>query len=144
MQHDTSPHDAKILAGREFRDLDDLNAQALAWCDKVNATHRPPRGQGGTPSAPAVEERQLLEAAPEIAGYVAALKRRAAGRGTVALRRLQRLLREYPRRPVIEAVRAAETYGLFDLERLERMVLRGIARDFFPPAGGDGEGHDDE
>ncbi len=231
-----------FLAGREFKDLDDLNAQALAWCDKTNAAHRrhlhasprelfaveqphlrplpiwvpdvyllhhrivdvegyvsvngcrysapwqligrqvevretkaeiqifqgprllgahkkaqdlgqgratlpehrPPRGQGGTPSAPAVEERQLLEAAPEIAGYVAALKQRATGRGTVALRRLQRLLREYPRRPVVEAIRAAETYGLFDLERLERMVLRGIARDFFPPGGSDGEGHGDE
>ena len=154
-----------FLAGRDFRDLDDLNAQALAWCDKVNAAHRrhlhasprelfaaeqphlvplpiwtpdvyllhhrivdvegyvsvnghrysapwqligrqvevretkaevlvfegprlvgthrrsqdlsqgratlpehrPLRGQGGTPSAPAVEERQLLEVAPEIA-----------------------------------------------------------------------------
>jgi transposase len=231
-----------FFAGRDFRDLDDLNAQALAWCDKVNAAHRrhlhasprelfaveqshlvplpiwvpdiyllhhrivdvegyvtvsgcrytapwqligrqvevretkaeiqifegprlvgthkkaqdlgqgrsmlpehrPPRGQGGTPSAPAVEERQLLEAAPEIAGYVAALKQHAAGRGTVALRRLQRLLREYPRRPVIEAIRAAEIYGLFDLDRLERMVLRGISRDFFPPGGGDGEGHDDD
>ena len=231
-----------FLAGREFRDLDDLNAQALAWCDRTNAAHRrhlhasprdlfaaersrlvplpiwvpdvyllhhrivdvegyvsvnawrysapwqligrqvevretkteiqvfegprlvgahkrtqdvgqgrstlaehrPPRGQGGTPSAPDVEERQLLDAAPEIAGYVAALKQRAAGRGTVALRRLQRLLRDYPRRPVIDAVRAAETYGLFDLERLERMVLRGIARDFFPPGGGQSGGHEDE
>ena len=229
-----------FLAGRDFRDLDDLNAQALVWCDRTNATHRrhlrasprelyavehsrlsplpiwvpdvyllhhrivdvegyvtvngarysapwqligrpvevretkaeiqifegprlvgthrkaqdlgqgratlpehrPARGEGGTPSAPAVEERQLLETAPEIAGYVTALKRRAAGRGTVALRRLQRLLRDYPRGPVIDAVRAAETYGLFDLDRLERMVLRGISRDFFPP--GNDEGHDDE
>ncbi len=119
-------------------------AQDLGQGRATLPQHRPPRGQGDTPSAPAVEERQLLEAAPEIAGYVAALKQRAAGRGTVALRRLQRLLREYPRRPVVEAVRAAETYGLFDLERLERMVLRGIARDFFPPVGGDGGGHDDE
>jgi hypothetical protein len=62
----------------------------------------------------------------------------------VALRRVQRLLREYPRRPVIEAIRAAQTYGLFDLDRLERMILRGIARDFFPPGGGEGEGPDDE
>jgi hypothetical protein len=29
-----------FLAGRDFRDLDDLDTQALAWCDKVNATHR--------------------------------------------------------------------------------------------------------
>jgi len=119
-------------------------AQDLSQGRAALPEHRPPRGQGGTPAAPAVEERQLLEAVPEIAGYVAALKQRAAGRGTVALRRLHRLLREYPRRPVIEAIRAAETYGLFDLERLERMVLRSIARDFFPPRGGSDEEPDDE
>ena len=74
-----------------------------------------------------------MTAAPEITTYVAALKRRAPGRGTNALRRLLRMLREYPRAPFLEAVRAAEKYGLFDLDRLERMVLRGIAKDFFPP-----------
>ena len=58
------------------------------------------------------------------------------------MRRLQRLLRDYPRGPVIDAARAAEAYGLFDLDRLERMVLRGISRDFFPP--GTDEGQDDE
>jgi transposase len=231
--------DNNFLAGRDFRDLDDFNAQGLAWCDKVNSTqrkhlhasprelfaaeqprlvplpiwvpdlylihtrivdvegyvsvnacrysapwqligrqvevretkteiqifqgprllgthkkaqdvergrstvpeHRPPRGSG-PPSAPALEERQLLESAPEIASYVAALKKHAAGRGTVALRRLQRFLREYPRRPVLGAIRAAEIYGLFDLERLERMVLKSIARDFFPTGGDEGQGNE--
>jgi hypothetical protein len=46
------------------------------------------------------------------------------------------VLREYPRAPFLAAVRAAAPYGLFDLDRLERMVLRGVARDFFPPGGG--------
>jgi hypothetical protein len=101
--------------------------------------HRPPRGQAA-PAGPVEEERQLVVAAPEIAGYVAALKRRAHGRGTTALRRLLRMLREYPRAPFLEAVRAAETYGLFDLDRLERMVLRGVAKDFFPTDGGEGGG----
>ena len=58
-------------------------AQDLGQGRATLPEHRPPRGQGGTPSAPAVEERQLLEAAPEIGSYVAALKQRAAGRGTV-------------------------------------------------------------
>jgi hypothetical protein len=97
--------------------------------------HRPPRGQAA-PAGPVEEERQLVAAAPEIATYLAALKKRAHGRGTTALRRLLRMLREYPRAPFLDAVRAAEQYGLFDLERLERMVLRGVAKDFFPTGGG--------
>ncbi len=32
--------DNNFLAGREFADWQDLNRQARAWCDKVNATHR--------------------------------------------------------------------------------------------------------
>ncbi len=99
--------------------------------------HRPPRGQAA-PAGPVEEERQLLAAAPEIATYVAALKRRAHGRGTTALRRLLRMLHEYPRAPFLDAVHAAEKYGLFDLDRLERMVLRGVAKDFFPTGGGEG------
>ena len=31
-----------FLAGRDFCDLDDLNAQARAWCDKVNAACKQP------------------------------------------------------------------------------------------------------
>lgn len=41
------------------------------------------------------------------------------------------MVREYPRQPLLSAVREAETFGLFDLERLERMVLRQISRDYF-------------
>ena len=99
--------------------------------------HRPPRGHAAPPG-PIEEERQLVTAAPEIAGYVAALKKHAAGRGTLALRRLLRMLREYPRGAFCDAVRAAHTYGLYDLDRLERMVLRGIAKDFFPTGGDEG------
>jgi hypothetical protein len=106
--------------------------------------HRPPRGQGPPAAGPSAEERELLAAAPEIADYVAALKHRSPGRGTLALRRLHRMLREYPRAPFLAAIRAAAHYGLFDLDRLERMVLRGIARDFFPPGGGPPEDGDDE
>jgi transposase len=106
--------------------------------------HRPPRGQGAAAAGPAVEERELLAAAPEIADYVAALKRRSPGRGTLALRRLHRMLRDYPRAPLLAAVRAASHYGLFDLDRLERMVLRGVARDFFPPGDGPDEDLDHE
>jgi hypothetical protein len=95
------------------------------------AEHRPPRGQGPRRRDPLPEEKFLLEAAPEIRDYVAALKRRGHGRGTLALRRLLQMVREYPRRPLLEAVRTAAHYGLYDLERVERMVLREIAGEYF-------------
>jgi len=48
-----------------------------------------------------------------------------------ALRQLLRLVREYPREPLVAAVREAARYGLYDLDRLERMILRRVQRDFF-------------
>lgn len=41
------------------------------------------------------------------------------------------MVSDYPRGPLVEAVRTATHYGLFDLERVERMLLRSLARDFF-------------
>ena len=39
--------------------------------------------------------------------------------------------RDYPRQPFLDAVKSAAQYGLFDLDRLERMVLRNIASAYF-------------
>ena len=50
----------------------------------------------------------------------------------MALRRLWQLWRDYPRRPLLAAVREATHYGLYDVDRLERMVLRTIAGEYFP------------
>ena len=41
------------------------------------------------------------------------------------------MVREYPRRPLLAAISEAERYGLFDLERVERMVLARIADNYF-------------
>lgn len=93
--------------------------------------HRPARGEGPRRRDPSPEEKLLLESAPEIRDYVAALKRRGPGRGTLTLRRLLQMVREYPRRPLLQAVHTAAQYGLYDLERVERMVLREIAGEYF-------------
>lgn len=107
--------------------------------------HRPPRGQGRPKDAPAPDEEALLKTEPALASYVTALKKHASGRGTLALRRLLRLLRDYPRGPFLAAVQRAEQYGLFDLDRLERLVLRQIATDYFVlPIERDEEEPDDE
>lgn len=92
--------------------------------------HRPPRGQAKR-AGPLEEETKLAAALPQIRDYVTELKRRSAGRGTVALRRLLRIVREYPEGAVLAAVGDAHHYGMYDLDRLERMVLRNIGNDFF-------------
>jgi len=95
------------------------------------AEHKPPRGEGVKRGAPHPEEQALIEAAPEIALYVAALKQKGRKVVAFALRQLLRLLREYPREAFLAAVQEAARYGLYDLDRLERMILRRIARDYF-------------
>jgi hypothetical protein len=95
------------------------------------AEHKPPRGEGVKRSDPHPEERALVEAAPEIAPYVAALKQKGRKVVALALRQMLRLLKEYPREPFLAAVREAARYGLYDLDRLERMILRRVARDYF-------------
>jgi hypothetical protein len=95
------------------------------------AEHKPPRGEGVKRSNPHPEEQVLLQAAPEIAVYVTALKQKGRKVVALALRQLLRLLQEYPREPFLAAVRQASQYGLYDLERLERMILRRVARDYF-------------
>src|SRR5437667_2288166 len=93
--------------------------------------HRPPRGQGIKRSDPHPEEQAIIKAAPEIAGYVQALKQSGRKYLVIALRQLLRMIRDYPREPVLAAVEEAAHYGLYDLDRLERMILRRIAREYF-------------
>jgi predicted transcriptional regulator len=219
-----------FLAGRRFTSFDDLNAQARAWCDKVNATpkrqlhasprelfavertrmkplplhvpevyelhhrvvdtegyvhvrrnrysapwallgrdvevreskdrveifdgprrvadhkrvmesvdarvtvaeHRPPRNEGPCARrSESVEEKRLVERMPESAAYIARLRKRGRG-STRDLRWLLRMIDDYPESAMRGAMRDACHYGMTDLDRLERMVLRRIARDFFP------------
>jgi transposase len=95
------------------------------------AEHRPPRGQGTHRPDPHPEEKTILETAPEMAGYIAAMKQRGRKAPTLALRQLLRLVKEYPREPLLAAVEEAARYGLYDLDRLERMILRRVVRDYF-------------
>jgi hypothetical protein len=94
------------------------------------AEHKLPRGEA-VKRDPHPEEQTILRAAPEIAEYVAALKQRGRKVVALALRHLLRLLKEYPREPFLAAVGEAARYGLYDLDRLERMILRRVARDYF-------------
>ena len=95
------------------------------------AEHRPPRGKRAPRPDPHPEENAIVAAHPELAEYVAGLKQRSRKMITFALRQLLRLVREYPREPLLGAVRDAAHYGLYDLDRLERMILRRVAREYF-------------
>jgi hypothetical protein len=108
------------------------------------AEHRPPRGQGLPRPDPHPEEKAILAAVPEIADYVATLKQRGRKVLTLALRQLLRLVREYPRQPLLAAVGEAARYGLYDLDRLERMILRRVAREYFLLQDGEGGENEDQ
>ncbi|MBZ5619101.1 MAG: hypothetical protein LAQ69_10320 [Acidobacteriia bacterium] len=71
------------------------------------AEHRPPWGHGTQRPDPHPEEKAILEASPEMADYVAAMKQRGRKTPTLALRQLLRLVKEYPREPLLAAVREA-------------------------------------
>jgi hypothetical protein len=96
------------------------------------AEHRPPRGQQAPRPDPHPEEKAIVTAAPELTDYVAGLKQHSRKMVTLALRQLLRLVREYPREPLLGAVGEAARYGLYDLDRVERMILRRAAREYFP------------
>jgi serine/threonine protein kinase len=108
-------------------------------CTRVTVPeHRPPRGTRPS-TQPSPEGQILAQADPPVPAYAAALKPRSAGRGTLALRRLLGLYREYPRTAFLQAVTLAQQYGLFDLDRLERLTLRVIATDYFILSDDDGD-----
>ena len=85
---------------------------------------------------------RLMEANEE--RTLGALKlHRPHGRGVRALHRLVQIMRTYPRQPFLAAVEQALKFGLFDLTRLEHLVLRHVAGDFFALGGDDGSDDDD-
>jgi hypothetical protein len=95
------------------------------------AEHRPPRSQSSPRPHPHPEEQLIVQAVPEIADYVVALKQHSRKLVVLALRQLLRLVRDYPREPLLAAVHEAAHYRLYDLDRVERMILRLVARDYF-------------
>ena len=94
--------------------------------------HRPPRGAvGKTEKQPTPDERELAAAEPPLPDYAQAVKQRGSTRWPIALRRLAQMRRDYPRQPFLAAIADAAHFGLYDLDRLERMVLRNIATEYF-------------
>jgi len=87
--------------------------------------------QGAPKTALRPEELALSASSPAMAAMVEALKKRHAGRAVRALQRLRRMWLDYPQAPLDQALAVALAHGLFDLERIESLVLRHVAGDFF-------------
>jgi transposase len=80
---------------------------------------------------PSPEEQALLGESEILDRYVAQVRKRSSGRGMVRLRRLLNLKRTYPHEAFLCAVTKALSYGLFDLTRLESLIIECVAGEFF-------------
>lgn len=80
---------------------------------------------------PSAQETTLRGLDPILDGYLDNLKSRVPGRGARAMQRLLIFKRRYPEKPFYEAIAHATKYGLYDLTRLERLILENVAGDFF-------------
>lgn len=99
---------------------------------KVTATgHHPPLYRMKAYEGPCAEEKILLGQHEWLDRFVEEVRKRSAGRGVRSLRRLLDLKRTYPAEPFERAVTEALHYGLYDLGRLEQMILSYVAGDFF-------------
>jgi transposase len=78
-----------------------------------------------------VEEKALLGQHEWLDRFVGEIKKRSGGRGVRSLRRLLDLKRTYPPEAFEKALVQALRYGLYDLSRLERLILSQVAGDFF-------------
>ncbi|OIP39032.1 MAG: hypothetical protein AUK47_10785 [Deltaproteobacteria bacterium CG2_30_63_29] len=93
--------------------------------------HRGEQRRHRTPAAPDPKEGLLRADGPELEALVDALRKQHKGRATKALHQLHRIWMDYPIEAVRKAVGEALQFGLTDLQRIERMVLRHVAGDFF-------------
>ena len=90
------------------------------------------------------EEHELRAAGPEFGELITALRTHHGGRAVRPIRALHRLYLDYPTAALRTAIRHALGYGLTDLVRLEKMVLKQIAGDYFRlrPPGDDDDTHE--
>lgn len=81
-------------------------------------------------AAPSPEERALRAASPALSALCDALRRDRA-RGRRAILRLHRIWLDYPAEILEPVILRALDFGLFDLARIERMILKQAKGDFF-------------
>jgi hypothetical protein len=93
--------------------------------------HHLPLHRLRTYEGPSREEKALVGQHEWLDRLVNELKNRSSGRAVRSLRRLLDLKRTYPPEAFEKAAIEALHYGLYDLARLEQMILSYVAGDFF-------------
>ncbi|NOQ48113.1 MAG: IS21 family transposase [Methanococcoides sp.] len=93
--------------------------------------HHPPLSRKPSINEPPKEEVLLSGKNKILDIYIGNLKAVSKGRGVLNLRRLLLLQRSYPEEPFIAGIETAQKYGLYDLARVEKIILKNVAGDFF-------------
>ncbi len=93
--------------------------------------HHCPLNRQKAHRGPCKEEMGLLGRSEPLDRYVEELKKRSPGRAVRQMRKLLEFKRTYPAQPFLKAVEHALHYGMYDLARLEQMILSYVAGDFF-------------
>ena len=93
--------------------------------------HRPLGTRARHREPPPQQQALLLDTLPPLKQYVDALITHTPGRGAARLKRLLHLKRSYPAEPFLAAVSQALAYGLYDIGRLEALILKQVRGEFF-------------
>ncbi|MEZ4321872.1 MAG: hypothetical protein R3F61_30635 [Myxococcota bacterium] len=80
---------------------------------------------------PTPTERDLRAAGSAFEQLVEALRKAHGGRAHRQMTRLHQMYRDYPTEAMGAALERANDFGLLDLNRIERMILRQVAGSFF-------------
>ena len=93
--------------------------------------HHSPLARSKAHKGPSKEEMILRGKNTLVDDYVKELKKRSKGRGQRKMQKLLELKRTYPEEAFKKALKEAYHYGLYDLARLEEMILSCVAGEFF-------------
>ena len=97
----------------------------------TNQSHHQPHFRKIALTGPSIEEKTLLGTNEILDKYVIELKKQSRGRGTIKLRRLLGFKRTYPPIAFYKAIEKALHYGLYDLTRLETMIIKNVSGNYF-------------
>ena len=76
-------------------------------------------------------EKQLMGHSIILDDYIAQLKSHVHGRGVWLFKRLLYLKQLYPAEAFMMAIEKAKQYGLYNMPRLEKLIIRCVAGEFF-------------
>ena len=93
--------------------------------------HKRQKGRWQRKELPLPEEKVLRAASPEMAQMVDMLIKKYGARSTRRIRRLHKMYLDYSTDIINKSLEQALKYGLADIDRIERMILRNIAGDIF-------------